>query len=109
MMNAERRVQRMARAFAPRRGTRSDFEILQGVARALGASWSYRGPEDVFREIARVTPGWKGLSWATLLPLGPCVSRETPLPAGFAAPPPAAAPTRHGPWRPPRRTPFLLG
>jgi formate dehydrogenase major subunit len=70
-VNCERRLQRMARALAPRRGTRSDGDVFQAVARALGADWGYRSNEDVFREIARLVPGYHGLSWASLLPLGP--------------------------------------
>jgi predicted molibdopterin-dependent oxidoreductase YjgC len=69
-VNCERRVQRTARALPPRRGTRTDLEIFQAVARALGADWSYRSSEDVFREIARLAPGYAGLSWGALLPLG---------------------------------------
>ncbi len=70
-VNCERRLQRSARALAPRRGATSDGEIFAAVARALGAEWSYRTNEDVFREIARLVPGYGGLSWASLLPLGP--------------------------------------
>ena len=69
-VNAERRLQRTARAITPRKGARSDWEILQAVARALGAAWSYRSAEDVFREIARLVPGYRGLGWAMLMPLG---------------------------------------
>jgi NADH-quinone oxidoreductase chain G len=84
-VNAERRIQRAARALPKQRGTRSDMEILVAVARALGASWSYRGAEDVYREIARLTPGFAGTSWATLLPLGPQWTRETPAAGGALA------------------------
>jgi NADH-quinone oxidoreductase chain G len=80
-VNCERRLQRMARALAPRRGTRSDGDIFQAVARALGADWSYRTNEDVFREIARLVPGYHGLSWASLLPLGPAWAVEPRVPA----------------------------
>jgi len=71
VVNSERRLQKSVRALAWRRGCRPDGEIFSAVARALGASWSYRSPEDVFREIARLVPGYRGLSWASLLPLGP--------------------------------------
>jgi predicted molibdopterin-dependent oxidoreductase YjgC len=81
-VNCERRLQRIARALPPRRGAKSDGEIFQAVARALGAAWSYRTNEDVFREIARLVPGYEGLSWAALLPLGPQWSSE---PARVAA------------------------
>ena len=86
LVNAERRLQRSARALSPRRGARSDLDILQAVARALGASWSYRSAEDVFREMARTVPLWRGMSWATLLPLGPQWALESPLAAALAAP-----------------------
>jgi predicted molibdopterin-dependent oxidoreductase YjgC len=44
--------------------------VFQAVARQLGADWRYRTAEDVFREIARVVPGFQGLSYAALLPDG---------------------------------------
>ena len=69
-LNSERRLQRSNRALSPRRGSKADWEVFQSVAQALGADWRYRTPEDVFREIARVVPGFQGLSYATLLPDG---------------------------------------
>jgi NADH-quinone oxidoreductase chain G len=68
--NCERRVQKTSRAISPRRGSRPDWEIVQRVAQALGADWKYRTAEDVYREIARLVPGYQGTSWATLLPDG---------------------------------------
>ncbi|HEY2955892.1 MAG TPA: NADH-quinone oxidoreductase subunit NuoG [Candidatus Eisenbacteria bacterium] len=110
-VNCERRIQRAARALAPRRGARSDAEIFTAVARALGASWSHRGPEDVYREIARLAPGFAGTSWATLLPLGPQWSREAPV-GGALAPAedlrPAAGPA-DGLWLLSGGTLFLQG
>ncbi|MEY4069602.1 MAG: dehydrogenase subunit [Candidatus Eisenbacteria bacterium] len=70
VLNSERRLQRSNRALSPRRGARADWEVLQAVARELGADWRYRTAEDVFREIARTVPGFAGLSYATLLPDG---------------------------------------
>jgi NADH-quinone oxidoreductase chain G len=70
-VNCERRLQRTARALSPRRGVRPDWEIFQAVARSLGAKWSYRQAEAIFREIARLVPGYESRSFATLLPLGP--------------------------------------
>ncbi|MBI5710150.1 MAG: NADH-quinone oxidoreductase subunit NuoG [Candidatus Eisenbacteria bacterium] len=71
VVNCERRLQRTARALSPLRGARTDRETFQAVARALGAGWSYRGAEDVYREIARLVPGYRGTGWGTMLPLGP--------------------------------------
>jgi formate dehydrogenase major subunit len=70
IVNCERRVQKSTRAISPKRGTRADWETLQAVAQALGAEWRYRTAEDVYREIARLVPGYHGTSWATLLPDG---------------------------------------
>ena len=70
VLNSERRLQRSNRALSPRRGARADWEVLQAVARELGADWRYRTAEDVFREIARTVPGFAGLAYATLLPDG---------------------------------------
>jgi predicted molibdopterin-dependent oxidoreductase YjgC len=81
-VNCERRLQRTARALPPRRGTRADWEIFLAVARALGAAWSYRSAEDVFREIGRLVPGYTGLSWASLLPLGMAWASAAPRVAG---------------------------
>jgi len=85
VVNSERRLQRAARALSPRRGARADWEIFQSVAQHLGAKWNYRTAEDVFREIARLVPGYEKTSWATLLPLGPQWSFTTrALPASIA-------------------------
>jgi predicted molibdopterin-dependent oxidoreductase YjgC len=87
VVNCERRLQKTVRALAWRKGCKPDWEIIQSVAQALGARWSYRSAEDVFREIARLVPGYRGVSWATLLPLGPqWASPGGPAVAGSLAP-----------------------
>jgi len=86
-VNAERRLQLGARALSRRPGARTDFEIFQAVARALGADWNQRGAEEVFRELARLSPAYRGQSWATLLPLGPSWALEAPLAPRFGAAP----------------------
>ncbi len=113
VVNAERRLQRTARAISPRRGCRADWEIFQAVARSLGAAWSYRGTEDIFREIARLVPGYHGLSWASLLPLGPQWTLGEPLaarlgPAAAAAPEASPGPA-DGLWLLSGGTLFLQG
>ena len=88
-VNSERRLQRAARALSPRRGARADWEVFQAVAQKLGAKWNYRTAEDVFREIARLVPGYERTSWATLLPLGPewsFTTRTVPAAVGAACP-----------------------
>ena len=100
-VNCERRIQRTARALPPRRGARADLEIFQAVARALGAGWSYRSSEDVFREIARLAPGYAGLSWGALLPLGvqwSTAPRGTRVEDGFRMEAPTPDGGREGLW-----------
>jgi NADH-quinone oxidoreductase subunit G len=109
IVNCERRLQRAARALSPRRGTRTDLDVFQAVARALGAHWSYRTPEDVFREIARLVPGFAGMSWATLLPLGPQWSREGAAASALAPAAGGAAPAGDGLWLLAGGTLFLQG
>ncbi|HKQ58721.1 MAG TPA: molybdopterin-dependent oxidoreductase, partial [Candidatus Eisenbacteria bacterium] len=99
VVNCERRLQKSIRALAWRKGCKPDWEIFQSVAQALGAKWAYRGAEDVFREIAKLVPGYRGMSWATLLPLGPQWSLDTPVAAGASGAPSsksAAAPSTNG-------------
>jgi predicted molibdopterin-dependent oxidoreductase YjgC len=57
VVNCERRVQKTVRALAWRKGCRPDWEIFQSVAQSLGARWSYRSAEEIFREIGRLVPG----------------------------------------------------
>jgi NADH-quinone oxidoreductase subunit G len=109
VVNCERRLQRAARALPPRRGTRTDLEVFQAVARSLGASWAYRTAEDVFREIARLVPGYQGLSWAVLLPLGPTWSRPGAARSAVAPAPDAPPPSGDGFWLLSGGTLFLQG
>jgi len=90
-LNSEGRLQRSNRALSPRPGSRPDWEVFQEVARALGAEWRYRTAEDVFREIARVVPGFQGLSYATLLPDGGWLSGAPAAPHVAAVEPVADA------------------
>ena len=90
-LDSELRLQRSNRALSPRPGSKPDWEVFQEVARALGAEWRYRTAEDVFREIARVVPGYNGLSYATLLPNGGWASGAPAAPHIVAVTPPAEA------------------
>ncbi|HET7226270.1 MAG TPA: NADH-quinone oxidoreductase subunit NuoG [Candidatus Eisenbacteria bacterium] len=99
-VNCERRPQRTARAVAPRPGARPDWQIFQAVARALGAAWNHRTAEDVYREIARLVPGYRGTSWATLVPLGSPWAFEPArvVAPAFAASHDGAPPAGEGLW-----------
>jgi predicted molibdopterin-dependent oxidoreductase YjgC len=64
--NTERCVQVVRQAMQPLPGARADWEILCGVARALGLGWTYLSPAQVLSEIARTTPLYAGASRRTL-------------------------------------------
>ena len=113
VVNCERRLQKSVRALSPRKGSRPDWEIFQSVAQAMGAAWSYRTAEDVFREIARLVPGYQGIHWSALLPLGPQWSRPGAVGADLAAPtdgvPASCATEGEGLWLLAGGTLFLQG
>jgi predicted molibdopterin-dependent oxidoreductase YjgC len=87
MVNCERRLQKSVRALPPLKGSRPDWEVFQAVAQSMGAPWTYRTAEDVFREIARTVGIYRGFSWSTMLPLGPRWSdaQAAAAPASLAA------------------------
>lgn len=65
-VSTERRLQRLYRAFPPLGAARTDGEILESLARRLGADWNYAGPQEVLDEVARLTPIFAGASFARL-------------------------------------------
>ncbi|MGO8946204.1 MAG: NADH-quinone oxidoreductase subunit NuoG [Ktedonobacterales bacterium] len=60
--NTERCVQVVRKAMQPLPGAKADWEILRGVARALGLHWSYFGAAEILKEIGRSTPIYSGVS-----------------------------------------------
>ena len=88
--NAERRVSRVGKAVEPPGHARSDFDIFLAVAEALGVSDEiypgWRGPEDAFREWARVSAGrlcdYSGMTWERVEAAGglqwPCPAETQP-------------------------------
>ncbi len=64
--NTERRIQRLYQVFEPLHGSRPDWEIIRDVANRLGANWHYEKPEDIYREIAAVTPMFAGVTYERL-------------------------------------------
>ena len=67
--NMERRVQPLRSVVAGKAGeARSDLELLQALARGLGAGgFDHAGPEDVLDEVARIIPEYAGVSYRRLL------------------------------------------
>ncbi|MFN7924194.1 MAG: formate dehydrogenase subunit alpha [Bryobacteraceae bacterium] len=107
-MNAERRVQRVRKSIAPVGDSRSDWEIVCAVARAMGVSgFEFRSAEQIWNEVRSLWKAGAGMSYERLERGGlqwPCPSEDHPGTAilherTFPSGPRAAL--RSIPWRPP--------
>ena len=80
--NTERRVQRIRKAIPCVGESKADFEILSEVMAALGYENSFHTAEEVFAEMATVTPSYGGMSYKRLEKLGslqwPCPTADHP-------------------------------
>jgi predicted molibdopterin-dependent oxidoreductase YjgC len=65
-VNTERRIQLSRKAVEPPGEARADLDIVLDLSRRLGVQSPYQTPAEVFDEIARVTPSWRGVSHARL-------------------------------------------
>ena len=65
-VNTERRIQLSRKAIEPPGQARGDLDIVIDLSRRLGVSSPYETAEEVFDEIARLTPSWRGVSYARL-------------------------------------------
>ena len=65
-VNTERRIQLSRAALEPPGQARRDLEILIDLSRRLGLPTDFASAEDVMREIAGVTPSWRGLTYPGL-------------------------------------------
>jgi formate dehydrogenase major subunit len=82
-MNSERRIQRVRKAVEPLGESRTDWEILCDVARAMGKgdNFAYRSAEQIWDEIRLVWGAGAGISYRRLQGLGlqwPCPSEDHP-------------------------------
>ena len=65
-VNCHGRVQRIGRAFAPLADAREDWRMLLDLASRLGLPIDWRGPEEIFLELARSVPAFEGLNYRTI-------------------------------------------
>ena len=63
--NAERRINRVRPAMAPRQGMH-EWQIVAAIATAMGYPMHWESAADIMAEIARVTPTFKGVSFERL-------------------------------------------
>ncbi|MBN1339965.1 MAG: molybdopterin-dependent oxidoreductase [Bacteroidales bacterium] len=65
-VNTERRVQLSKKALQGPAGAKQDYEIIAEIAQRLGASNFPATPEDLFEEIRKLTPSYKGITYDRL-------------------------------------------
>ncbi len=79
--STERRVQRVRRALKPRGESRPDWQIICDLATRMGYPMHYDSPEQIFAEMAGLTPSYAGISYARLEGDGlqwPCPAPDHP-------------------------------
>jgi predicted molibdopterin-dependent oxidoreductase YjgC len=69
--NSERRVQRVRKAIEPLAG-RANWEIIQELSTRMGYPMHYQSSEEIFDEMASLTPPYGGMSFARLEEKGLC-------------------------------------
>jgi len=65
-VNTERRIQVAHKAIEPPGEARADIDILLDLSNRIGLPTPFRDASDVMEEIARVTPSWRGVTFARL-------------------------------------------
>ncbi len=79
--NTERRVQRVRKAVDPPGQARSDGDIICDLATRMGYPMAYDSASDIFDELARLTPQYRGMSYGRLEGEGlqwPCPTSSHP-------------------------------
>ncbi len=82
-MNAERRIQRVRKAIEPIGESKSDWEIICDVARAMGHGehFKFRTAEEIWNEVRVVWPAGRGVTYERIEKAGlqwPCPSEDHP-------------------------------
>jgi len=79
--NTERRVQRVRKAVEAPGEAKQDWKILCEIAKRMGYEMPYENSEAIFKEIAAVTPSYKGITWERIDKIGlhwPCPDETHP-------------------------------
>jgi formate dehydrogenase (coenzyme F420) alpha subunit len=81
--NTERRVQRFRKAQEPPGEAKEDWKIFCELAAKMGYAnqFNFQSPEEIFNEIAAVTPSYHGMNYRRLDPDGlhwPCPTEDHP-------------------------------
>ncbi len=65
-VNTERRIQRLYRVMDQYEESRPDWEIIQDIAKSLGAKWEYKHPSEIMDEASSLSPIFHGVSYDRL-------------------------------------------
>ena len=77
--NTERKVQRIRKAVDGPGIAKTDGEIPCGIGKAMGVEMKYQNSQEIFQEIAEVTPSYAGISYERIEDEGlhwPCPSND---------------------------------
>lgn len=80
-VNTERKVQLVRKAVEPPGEAREDWRILSDLSARLGFKMDYAGPGDIMKEIAELTPSYRGITFERLESGGlhwPCTDTDHP-------------------------------
>jgi NADH-quinone oxidoreductase subunit G len=83
-VNCHGRVQRIGCAFPPLRDSREEWRILLELARKLGLTLDWKGPEEIFHRLAQESGPFEGLSYQTIGTQGVDVATAKPAPGVVA-------------------------
>ncbi|MEO0232602.1 MAG: formate dehydrogenase subunit alpha [candidate division WOR-3 bacterium] len=61
--STERRVQIGYKAVHPPGEAKSDWEIIQEIAKRMGFYWNYKDSKEIFEEIRKITPIYSGITY----------------------------------------------
>ena len=65
--NTNRQVQMGRKALAMPGDARMDWWITAEIGKRMGVNWDYRGPSDIYEEMASVMPSLDNITWQRLL------------------------------------------
>jgi formate dehydrogenase alpha subunit len=79
--NSERRVQRVRKAIDPIANTKADWQIVCEVSNHMGYPMNFASPEEIFNEMASLTPSYCGMNYERIDAKGlqwPCPTLDHP-------------------------------
>jgi len=79
--SSERRVQRVRKAIEPIGDSRPDWWIICEISKRMGYAMDYEHPEQIFNEMAALTPSYGGINYARIEHTGlqwPCPTLDHP-------------------------------